>query len=149
MVEGCDYIGVGVGALVFNKDHDVFLARRGPRARNEQGYWEFPGGSVAFGEGLAEAVVREFMEEFGIQIKIVRPLGVVEHFVQLSHHHWISCTFVANHIAGTPHILEPGKCTAIGWYALSALPAPLSSVSKANLHQYLDESVSSLFAIAE
>ena len=43
MRAGYDYIGVGVGAIVFNEAGEVFLARRGPRASNERGTWEFPG----------------------------------------------------------------------------------------------------------
>ena len=50
MKRGIDYIGVGVGAILVNKEGYVFLAQRGPKAKNEQGLWEFPGGSGEFGE---------------------------------------------------------------------------------------------------
>ena len=56
MKRGIDYIGVGVGALLVNDAGAVFLAQRGPAAKNERGLWEFPGGSVEFGETLAEAL---------------------------------------------------------------------------------------------
>jgi len=57
MKRGIDYIGVGVGAIIINEEARIFLARQSPAAKNEQGLWEFPGGSVEFGETLAEAVI--------------------------------------------------------------------------------------------
>ena len=62
MKKGVDYIGVGVGAVIFNSEGKVFLSKRGPKARNEVGTWEFPGGGVEFGEKLADALVREIKE---------------------------------------------------------------------------------------
>ncbi len=56
MKRGIDYIGVGVGAIIRNEQGEVFLARRGPLAKNERGLWEFPGGAVEFGEKLADAL---------------------------------------------------------------------------------------------
>ena len=52
MKPGRDYVGIGVGAMVFDSEGRVFLAQRGPRAGNERGTWEFPGGKVSFGETL-------------------------------------------------------------------------------------------------
>jgi ADP-ribose pyrophosphatase YjhB (NUDIX family) len=57
MMKGIDYIGVGVGAVILNKRGEIFLAMRGKEARNEQYKWEFPGGSVEFGENLEDAVI--------------------------------------------------------------------------------------------
>ena len=62
MKKGIDYIGVGVGAVIEDKEGRVFLAKRGSEARNERGKWEFPGGALEFGERLEEALVREVME---------------------------------------------------------------------------------------
>ena len=52
MKRGVDYIGVGVGAIIVDEQGRLFLARRGPKANNERGLWEFPGGSVELGERL-------------------------------------------------------------------------------------------------
>ena len=70
MKRGVDYIGVGVGAVIVDSQGRLFLARRGPKAKNERGLWEFPGGSVEFGERLAEALQREMKEEYGIEIAV-------------------------------------------------------------------------------
>lgn len=133
---GQDYIGVGVGAMVFNDQNQVFLAQRGPKARNERGCWEFPGGRVEFGEKLADAIRREFREEYGMQIEGLELLCVTDHIIIAENQHWVSPTFLARYVAGTPQILEPDKCTAIGWFSLTDLPAPLSLVTVDNLSHY-------------
>lgn len=43
------------------------------------GLWEFPGGRVEPGETPAQAVVREFMEETGLAVRVARALPVVRH----------------------------------------------------------------------
>src|SRR5689334_17182463 len=136
MQPGRDYIGVGVGAMVFNAAGRVFLAQRGPAAGNERGTWEFPGGKVDFGETLAAAICREFAEEYGMTIELLDLLGVPDHILPAEGQHWISPTFRARHVAGTPTIREPAKCTAIGWFPLDALPAPLSLITQADLQLY-------------
>lgn len=136
MIIGRDCIGVGVGAIVFNEEGKAFLAQRGPKATNERGYWEFPGGQVEFGERLSEAIQREFHEEYGMGIEVIELLSVSDHILQDEQQHWVSPTFIARHVSGTPQILEPEKCTAIGWFFLSELPTPLSVVSEDNLRSY-------------
>ena len=132
---GHDYIGVGVGAMVFNQEGKVFLAKRGSQAWNEQGTWEFPGGKVSFRETLAHAIVREFEEEYGMTIELIDLLGVNDHILESEH--WVSPTFIARFVAGLPTIREPDKCSAIGWFALSALPEPLSVVTQEDVRMYL------------
>lgn len=117
MKPGHNYIGVGVGAMVFNQAGELFLAQRGPAARNERGTWEFPGGGVHFGETLKDAIVRELDEEYGIQIQIDQMLGVFDHILLAEQQHWIFITYIATHVAGTSQITGSQKCTAIGWFS--------------------------------
>lgn len=136
VAEGRDYIGVGVGAMVFNADGQVFLAKRGSQARNESEHWEFPGGGVLFGERLTDAIRREFLEEYGMTIQIEELLSVFDHILTEEGQHWISITYIASHIEGTPVIREPEKCSAIGWFSPAVLPAPLSQITRDNLAEY-------------
>jgi 8-oxo-dGTP diphosphatase len=135
-VPGRDHIGVGVGAMVVDATGRVFLARRGPAARNEAGCWEFPGGMVGFGETLEAAVCREFAEEYGMTIAVTTLLGVTDHILAAEGQHWVSPSYLARHVCGEPTIREPDRCTAIGWFDLSALPEPLSQVSRSALDDY-------------
>jgi 8-oxo-dGTP diphosphatase len=136
MKPGHDYVGVGVGAMVFDDKGRVFLAQRGPQAGNERGTWEFPGGKVSFGEKLSVAVAREFVEEYGMLIKVGELLGVTDHILEEEQQHWVSPIYLARHTLGEPHIAEPEKCTAIGWFALDELPEPLSQITRENLEMY-------------
>lgn len=140
MRRGIDYIGVGVGAVIFNHEGRVFLAQRGPLAKNERGCWEFPGGGLEFGERLADAIVREIAEEYGMAIELLELLCVSDHILPGEGQHWVAPTYLARQLGAPgenePRILEPGKCSAIGWFALDALPAPLSAVSRDDMRAY-------------
>ncbi|NNJ12013.1 NUDIX domain-containing protein [Chloroflexales bacterium ZM16-3] len=133
---GSDYIGVGVGAMVFDDAGRVFLSQRGPLAKNERGCWEFPGGSLDYGERLEDAIVREFEEEYGMLIGELQLLYVVNHILPAEGQHWVSPTYLARHLGGEPSIREPGKCSAIGWFSIGDLPAPLSLVSLEDVRVY-------------
>ena len=107
MQRGLDYIGVGVGALIADETGRVFLARRGPQARNERGLWEFPGGSVEFGERLADALKREMLEEYGVEIAVDELLDVVDHILPDEGQHWVSPSFICSTVSGEPALREP------------------------------------------
>lgn len=130
---GRDYVGVGVGAMVFDGDGRVFLARRGPKARNEVGLWEFPGGTVEFGETMADAVVREFAEEYGMTVRVTGLIGASDHILPAESQHWVSVSFTARHVDGVPAIREPEKCSEIGWFMPDRLPPDLSEAARQTL----------------
>jgi 8-oxo-dGTP diphosphatase len=135
MKAGEDCVGVGVGVVVRDAEGRVFLAQRGPQARNERGHWEFPGGEVGYGETLEDAVRRELAEEYGISIEITAQLGAFDHILAAEHQHWVSVTYLAGLAGGEPSIREPGKCSQIGWFGLDALPEPLSDITVANVRR--------------
>jgi mutator protein MutT len=138
MKRGVDYIGVGVGALIVEREGRTFLSRRGPQAKNERGLWEFPGGSVEFGETLAAALQREMREEYGIEIAVGELLDVVDHILPAEGQHWVSPTFICTIVSGKPVIREPGKCSEIGWFFPDGMPAGLTSITRQNLAHYLN-----------
>jgi mutator protein MutT len=138
MKRGIDYIGVGVGAIIVNPEGRLFLAQRGPLAKNERGLWEFPGGSVEFGETLAHALAREMGEEFGIEIQVGELLDVVDHILVDEKQHWVSPTYICRIISGEPAIKESEKCSTIGWFLPDEVPAELSMITRQNLTHYRD-----------
>ena len=136
LVAGVDFVGVGVGAIVANAAGKLFLSQRGPQASNERGAWEFPGGKVDFGETLHGTLKREFAEEYGMSIDFVELLAVDDHILTDEGQHWVSPTYIARSIGAEPRILEPHKCSAIGWFALDEAPQPLSQITQCNVRSY-------------
>jgi 8-oxo-dGTP diphosphatase len=136
MQRGIDYIGVGVGAIIVDEQGRLFLARRGPQAKNERGLWEFPGGAVEFGERLADALKREIREEYGIEIEVLELLDVADHILPDEGQHWVSPSFICAIVSGEPAIREKAKCIEIGWFAPDEMPKDLTQVTRTNLMHY-------------
>jgi ADP-ribose pyrophosphatase YjhB (NUDIX family) len=79
-----------VGAVAV-RDNALLLVRRGrgPAA----GEWSVPGGRVEPGETLHAAVVREVLEETGLEVVVDRFLGWVERITES--HHFVILDFAA------------------------------------------------------
>ncbi len=137
MKKGVDYIGVGVGAIIKNNEGKLFLAKRGEKARNEAGKWEFPGGGVEFGDTLKDTLIREMREEYGIEIGVGELLDVCDHIIVSEKQHWVAPSFICKIIQGTPVIREPEKCDEIGWFSVDEIQnMELSIVSVFNFKNY-------------
>lgn len=137
MKQGIDYVGVSVGALIFNDSGEVFLSKRSQNAKNERGCWEAPGGAVHFGEKLEDAVSREVKEEYGIDIEIIKQFPAADHLLPDEKQHWVATTFLAKVKKGqVPKIMEPDKCDQIGWFALDSLPKPISVITQHDIEHY-------------
>lgn len=66
-------------AVVTRTDGKVLLAQR-PHGKAFAGYWEFPGGKLEAGESPHDALVRELVEELGIEVRRAMP-WLVQRFV--------------------------------------------------------------------
>ena len=114
--------GVGCGAAIL-RDGRLLLVKR--LRAPEAGTWSLPGGKVDFGEPVADAVRREIREEVGLEIELVRPLGLVE-LIGVDDQHWVSPIYLADASAGEAVNNEPEKLGGVEWFALDAPPSPLS-----------------------
>lgn len=137
MKKGVDYVGVAVGALIFNDNGELFLSKRSQKTTNERGCWEVPGGSIEHGETLVAAVKREMMEEYGVDIEIITQFPAADHIIAPEKQHWVPTTFLARIKVGQePKIMEPDKCDGIGWFHLDHLPKPLSLITQIDIEYY-------------
>jgi 8-oxo-dGTP diphosphatase len=132
--KGTDYIGVGVGIVVFNADGKILITKRGPKANNDRGKWEIPGGGVEFGETFEQAAQREIKEENDIDIEVIDFLQVTDHILPEEKQHWVAATYICRHVSGEAKTLEPDKCDAVGWFTLDeAEKLDLSGITKHDL----------------
>ena len=134
---GIDFIGVSAGAMIFNDKGELFLAKRSRFCKNERGCWENPGGSVEYGEKLADAVKREIKEEYGVYVELTFQFPATDHIIPADKQHWVATTFLAKiKKRQEPKIMEPTKCDAIGWFPMDKLPKPLSLITKMDIEYY-------------
>ena len=77
---GRDYIGVGVGAFIVNRNNEVLLQKRA--VLPEKGYWSLIGGRLEMFETLEDAVIREVKEETDLDIEIIKLLGICDHIIE-------------------------------------------------------------------
>ncbi|MEW5774325.1 MAG: NUDIX domain-containing protein [Thermodesulfobacteriota bacterium] len=61
----------GVGVIMLSSDGLILLERR-----SDNGMWSLPGGAINPGESVAEAALREVMEETGLVVDITGLVGV-------------------------------------------------------------------------
>jgi 8-oxo-dGTP diphosphatase len=67
-----------VAAALYDHQGRVLIADR-PPGKHMAGRWEFPGGKVADGETLSDALSRELNEELGITVSAAQPLVDLTH----------------------------------------------------------------------
>lgn len=110
---------VAVGGVVL-RDGEILLVRRGrgPAA----GEWSVPGGRVEFGEELHEAVVREVVEETGLDVVVERFLGWVERIGRDdSPHHFVILDFLARPLDENQPTVAGDDAAEVEWVPLHGL----------------------------
>jgi len=65
-----EYIDIGVGALIIEKNRVLLVRHRRSRGGFWQGRWILPGGMLQVGETIDEGIVREVAEETGLEVEI-------------------------------------------------------------------------------
>jgi 8-oxo-dGTP pyrophosphatase MutT (NUDIX family) len=65
-------IRLGCSAVIFDETREKVLLTK----RADNGLWCLPGGGVDPGESVEETVIREVQEETGLQVRVLRLIGV-------------------------------------------------------------------------
>jgi ADP-ribose pyrophosphatase YjhB (NUDIX family) len=130
---GKDYIGVGVGAVIFRDDKILLLLRsKAP----ESGCWTIPGGKLEFGETVEEAILREVQEEIGIEGRIIAPLGVTNHILKDEGTHYVSPRFLVS-VIGEPINAKPDSHSEIAWFSIDSLPENVTMTTQKAIAAFL------------
>ena len=116
----------GADAVVFDDRGRVLL-----QCRSDFKVWGLPGGSVEVGETLEQAVRREVKEESGLDVQVVRLVGVYSdpeytttRYPSGDVVHYVSLTFECRVVGGRPRT-DGEESTAIAFFDPNALPADL------------------------
>jgi A/G-specific adenine glycosylase len=114
-----------VTAAVIRRRGEVLIAQR-PPVGLLGGLWEFPGGKLVPGEGLAQGLQREIKEELDVEVQVGLPLGVYRH--AYTHFRVTLHAFECCLLRGEPRLLEH---TDLRWAAPADLPAyPMGKIDR-------------------
>lgn len=69
-------LGLSARAVITNDAGQVLVVKRSIGSRHFPGEWEFPGGKIEPGESLDRGLLREALEETGLEIQFMGSLGV-------------------------------------------------------------------------
>jgi len=111
--------------IMLIRDGKILLSRRF-QTGYEDGNYGLPGGHGEEGETMSEGIIREVMEELGIEIDKADCRFV------LAQHRWcpdvgnpharVGFYFAPSRWVGEPVNKEPNKCDDLQWFPLDALP---------------------------
>lgn len=117
---------VGCGAAVLDDQGRLLLVKR---VKNpEADHWGVPGGKLDWGEAARTCAEREIEEELGIRIQAGRVLAVTD--MVAADYHWVAITYAVEGFEGQPAIREAHALHDWGWFALDALPSPLTAATR-------------------
>jgi len=86
-----------VDIVIRKDDGHVFIKRKNEPYR---GHWAIPGGLVEYGETVEQAAIREAKEETGLEVKLIRLVGVYSDPTRDPRGHYISIAYLAETISG-------------------------------------------------
>ena len=75
------YFNVRVYGLLINENNEILISDEQSGGRT---FSKFPGGGLELGEGLIEALKREFMEECNAEIQVIEHLYTTDFYEQSS-----------------------------------------------------------------
>jgi 8-oxo-dGTP diphosphatase len=110
---------LGAAAAILDEAGRLLLVKENYDRRR----WSLPGGAVERGESPLDAVVREAAEETGLSVAVEHLVGIY----RLDNGFTVSL-FRCSVAAGEPGRPTSGEIEAVGWFALDALPSPVSNV---------------------
>ena len=126
----------GVSAVVLDDDGRVLLGRRA-----DNGRWAVISGILEPGEQPAVAIVREVLEETGVQA-VVEGLAAVDTgsdvvvYPNGDRAQYLDLTFLCRAVGGEARVADD-ESTDVGWFAPDALPEPLVESSRERIARAL------------
>jgi ADP-ribose pyrophosphatase YjhB (NUDIX family) len=122
---------VAVGAAVGNDKGELLLVKRA-----DSGVWLYPTGWADVGYSAAEVVVKEVLEETGIDVEVVRLIAVLDGLrLGFTRVPLYSLVFYCRALGGELHA-HPLECADVGWFSPDNLPHPLVGAERWGPHVF-------------
>lgn len=116
---------VAVGAAVGNDRGELLLIKRA-----DSGVWLYPTGWADVGYSAAEVVVKEVLEETGIEAEPLRLIAVLDGLrLGFTRMPFYSLVFHCRAVGGELQA-HPLECADVGWFPLDDLPQPLAGAER-------------------
>ena len=103
--------------------------------------WILPSGGVEDGESVAQAAIRETKEETGVDVELIRLVGIYSRLGNMPDIHAV--LFTARPIGGEIKCQE-GETIAVEWFPFDDIPSPLSIGQK----KRIDDVISGMGGVA-
>lgn len=113
--------GVGIGAVIFNKDNQVLLLKRADTDVYKPGTWDLPGGKLEKDEDLEDSIKREVKEEANIEIDVIEPFAAYKFLKTSSNVIVVSIKYVARYKSGEVKLSDEHKHWE--WFDVGHLPS--------------------------
>jgi 8-oxo-dGTP pyrophosphatase MutT (NUDIX family) len=116
-------LALGCSATIFDPERQKILLTR----RTDNGRWCLPGGRVEAGESVAETCVREVWEETGLEVRILRLIGVyssphrVVEYSDGNRYHMVALNFEAEIVGGVLGLSN--ETTEYGYFSKKEIAA--------------------------
>jgi mutator protein MutT len=111
---------LGVGGIIVNNDRLLLVRRAHPPL---QGQWSLPGGLVETGETTRQAVVREVLEETGLEVEPIKLVEVFERILRdregRVEYHFVLIDYLCRVVSGEAQ--PASDVTAVRWARLHEL----------------------------
>jgi ADP-ribose pyrophosphatase YjhB (NUDIX family) len=102
--------------------------------RTDREFWNFPGGGIEPNETPADAAIREAKEEIGVQIEIIRLLGVYTK----PKNNDIVFTFLAKITNGLPTLSN--EADDVRYFSIDKLPPNINPFQVERIHDAMKNS---------
>lgn len=121
------YFNVRVYGLLINADNQILIS---DEQSGDRTFSKFPGGGLEYGEGLADALKREFMEECNMPVEILSHFYTTDFFEQSSFNdsQIISVYYLVREVQPITLVtktkafdFEPGMLQSFRWVGLDEL----------------------------
>jgi len=123
---------------IFIKDNKILLLRR-YQTGFEDGNYGLPAGHADGGETMREAIVRESLEEAGVNIDVNNLNHSLTMHRWCGNHERIDFFFLVKSWEGEITNTEPNKCDDLSWFPLDELPKNTIPYIRKAIECYLDK----------